>query len=279
MIHLFRHEFPEQVRGFTPLNACLNDLKQLEDFQMAELMAAKVSAVLSIFYERNGQAQAGDFLSDEEDEKGAFIQELAPGEASVVPNGYAVKSVTPAHPNSNFDSFVKSVTKKIGASLGVSYNQLCKDYESVNFSSLRECAADSKTFFEATQEFLIDNWKEIQYKLFLESLILSSDLLKPKQMEQALRHHSFICAKRAWYDPSRDIVATKYALELGVKNPLQVIEENGLDPNEVLDGWTLWKKMCESKDLIFNDAASEAVADPIEGKTDEEIAEEDGRKN
>ena len=74
-------------------------------------------------------------------------------------------------------------------------------------------------------------------------------------------------------------MATKYALELGVKNPLQVIEENGLDPNEVLDGWTLWKKMCESKDLIFNDAASEVAADPIEGKTDEEIAEEDGRKN
>ena len=65
MIHLFRHEFPEQVRGFTPLNACLNDLKQLEDFQTAELMAAKVSAVLSIFYERNGQAQTGDVSGPE----------------------------------------------------------------------------------------------------------------------------------------------------------------------------------------------------------------------
>lgn len=279
MIHIFKHEFPQQVRGFSPLNACLNDLKQIEDFQTAELMAAKISAVLSIFYERNGQAPQGDFLSDEDDDKGTFVQELAPGQSSVVPNGYNVKSVAPTHPNSNFDSFVKSVTKKIGASLGISYNQLCKDYESVNFSSLREGAADSKTFFESTQEFLIDTWKEVQYRLFLEALVLNSDFLKPDQVKKALRQHNFICAKRAWYDPSRDILATKYALELGVKNPLQVIEENGCDPNEILDGWALWKQMCLSKDLAFNDTQSNASVDPVEDKTDEEQIEEDGRKN
>ena len=59
MIHLFRHEFPEQVRGFTPLNACLNDLKTLEDFQMAELMAAKVASGLSSSMRGTGRLRQG----------------------------------------------------------------------------------------------------------------------------------------------------------------------------------------------------------------------------
>ena len=87
MIHLFHKEFPQQVRGFSPLNACMTDLKQLEDYQTAELVAAKVSAVLSLFYVRNANVPTGDFLSDaEEDDDGKFIQELSPGTASVVPN-------------------------------------------------------------------------------------------------------------------------------------------------------------------------------------------------
>lgn len=63
------------------------DLKQLEDYQTAELIAAKVSAVLSLFYVRNSNVPTGDFLSDvDEDDDGKFIQELSPGMASVVPN-------------------------------------------------------------------------------------------------------------------------------------------------------------------------------------------------
>ncbi len=283
VIHIYKQEFPEQVRGFSPFNACLIDLKQLDDFQIAELMAAKSSAVFSIFYEPNGMLPEGDFPHDGEEGEavGTFVQALAPGQSSVVPKGYTVKSVSPTHPNNNFDAFVKSVLKKIGASLGISYNQLCKDYESVSFSSLRESSADSKAFFEATQEFLIENWKEIQYKLFIEALVLNSSILTPMQAKQALRHHNFISQKRAWYDPSRDILATKYALELGVKNPLQVIEESGLDPNEVLDGWALWKQLCEKKDLSFNDGnnSSNNLLDPIEDKSDEEQMQETGIKN
>lgn len=56
----------------------MTDLKQLEDYQTAELMAAKVGAVLSLFYERNGQMPTGDFLSDNTDDEGKFVQELAP---------------------------------------------------------------------------------------------------------------------------------------------------------------------------------------------------------
>ena len=77
MIHIFRKEFPEQVRGFPDLNAVLNGLKQLEDLDTAELFASKIAACLGLFYERNGQTPTGDFLGNDEDE-GTFAQEIAP---------------------------------------------------------------------------------------------------------------------------------------------------------------------------------------------------------
>ena len=86
IIHIFRKEFPQQVRGIPPFNAVLDDIKQIQDYRTAELLAAKTAACLGIFYERNNQPVAGDFLNEaDEDDKGEFVQSLEPGMASVAP--------------------------------------------------------------------------------------------------------------------------------------------------------------------------------------------------
>ena len=138
IIHIYRKEFPQQTRGIPPFNAVLNDIKQLEDYKEAELMAAKAAACLAIFYERNQNAVQGRFdVEESETKKGEFLKDLAPGIASVVPTGYGVKTVSPTHPSSGFEQFTKAVLKQIASSLGVSYAKMIKDYEAVNYSSLR----------------------------------------------------------------------------------------------------------------------------------------------
>ena len=77
IIHIYKREFPKQTRGIPPLNAVLNDIKQLEDYKVAELMAAKSASCLVTFYEPNNLNPQGMFDGDE-DERGEFIQELAP---------------------------------------------------------------------------------------------------------------------------------------------------------------------------------------------------------
>lgn len=82
IIHIYRKEFPLQVRGFSILNAALDPLKQIADYNLAEILAAKTGAVLALAYERNGQAQAGQFMSDSDagidDDPGTFAQTLEP---------------------------------------------------------------------------------------------------------------------------------------------------------------------------------------------------------
>lgn len=280
VIHIYKKEFPQQVRGFSILNAALEDIKQLSDYNIAEILAAKTGAILALAYERNNQAQAGDFL-DENDgqDPGTFAQSLEPGTATVVPNGYSIKSLSSSHPHSNYDAFTKSVMKKIAASLGVSYNSLTKDVESVNYSSLRSALIDERSFYEDFQSFLISAWKEIEFELFIRAAA-TNDLISgvtAKELLDSLRYHTFICHKMDWIDPVKDVAATSKLLELGLRNPLMVIEEQGLDTDEVLKGWTQWNTMLKAYGLSFSkEDKSEQTAMPDTGeKPDDEVLQQE----
>ena len=81
IIHIYIKEFPEQVRGIPRFNAILNDMKQIEDYKEAEIMAAKMGACLGVFYERNQAAVNGEFMAEggaEVNEDGEFVQSIAP---------------------------------------------------------------------------------------------------------------------------------------------------------------------------------------------------------
>ena len=273
IIHIFKKEFPQQVRGIPPFNATLDDIKQIQDYRVAELLAAKTAACLGIFYERNNQPVAGDFLNEgEEEDRGTFVQSLEPGMASIAPAGYNVKSVAPTHPNSGYGEFNKSVLRQIASSLGVSYNKLVKDYSDVNYSSLREGTLDEASFYAEMQAFLIENWKEIEFKLFLESITINTNAVKASQVAELLKYHTWISQRRAYFDKAKDILAEKYAIELGLKSPLMLLEEEGLDPDEVLKSYALWKTMCEQYGLTFTTEKKEQPIEPSENQDDEELA-------
>jgi len=251
VIHIYKHEFVGQTRGFGDIVASIDSLKQLDDFAIAELFAAKVSACQGIFYERNGSTQAGDPIdaNAEEEDKGVFISELSPGEASIVPVGYTVKSVTPNHPNTNFSNFVKAIVRRIASSVGVSYNKLMGDYEAVNYSSLREATLSENATIEDIQRFLIDNWKSIQYSLWLRSYIINCDTqMKPSRFNEYL-DFNFIGRKNPLFDPAKDVIYTERMLSLKLTNPLIEIEKRGFDADDVLDGWNKWYDKCKNHNI------------------------------
>lgn len=255
IIHIYKHEFVGQVRGFPELCASIDSLKQLDDYAIAELFSAKVAACHSIFYERNSSATAGDWMEQNEhseEDPGEFINELSPGESSIVPEGYTVKSVTPTHPNTNFGGFCKAIIRRIAAACGVSYNQLAHDYESVNYSSLREAHIAESNTFVTLQRFLLDNWKSIQYELFIKAYLTNTiTKLRPSNFKEYC-NYQFISKRQSYFDVSKEIVAIERKLKLGLSNPIIELESQGLDVEEVLDGWKRWEDMLQSRGLNFN---------------------------
>ena len=178
--------------------------------------------------------------------------------SSVAPAGYSVKTLAPTHPNNGYGEFTKSILMQVASSLGMSYAKLMKDYGAVNYSSLREGTLDEGAFYAEQQSFLIEQWKEIQFKLFIEALALAVDSpIKPSQVKDILKHHTWVTQKRAYFDPAKDLVATERELKLGLKSPLMVMEEGGLDPDELMKSWALYKSMCDKYGLSFSTGEGE----------------------
>ncbi len=266
IIHIYKHEFVGQTRGFGDIVASIDSLKQLDDYAIAELFAAKVAACQGIFYERNNSATAGDILdaNSAEEDTGVFLSELSPGEASIVPQGYTVKSVSPTHPNTNFSGFVKAIVRRIASSVGVSYNRLAHDYEAVNYSSLREASLDEAKTYADIQRFMIENWKQKQYALWLKSYIINcnSSKLKPSKFKSYL-DFTFIPRKDDLFDAAKDIIAVERRLKLGLTNPIMEIEARGYDVTDVLDGWTKWNQMLAERNLSFDNSEKQMPLDAV----------------
>ena len=268
IIHIFKKEFPQQVRGIPPLNASLDALKNLEDYRIAELLAAKAASCVGLFYEPTGDGPRGDFQTNQEsdlaDDKGEFMQKVEPFTASVVPYGYSAKTMTPNHPNSGYDAFTKSILTQIATSLGVSYAKLLKDYSAVNYSSLREGTLDEAAYYAEQQSFLIEAWKEIEFSLFIEALAINTDVVKPSQVKDVMMNHTWICQKRGYFDPTKEVISTEREIKLGLKSPLMIMEENGLDPDEVMRSWKLYEDMCKNYGVKFDvsDEEKSSAADP-----------------
>lgn len=255
IIHIFKKEFANQTRGYSEMVASIDSLKQLDDYAIAELFAAKVASCHSVFYERTGDT-AGNFFEGTEtsqSDPGSFIQTLAPGESSIVPKGYTVKSVSPTHPNTNFGGFFRAIIQKVAASVGVSYNRLAHDYSSVNYSSLRQASIDEQKTYESIQRFFIQNWKEIEYAEFVKSYLINFTHTKLKASKyRDYLNFQFICKRENLFDAAKEIIAIQRRLNLGLTNPLMELQAQGLDPQEVLQGWKRWNTMCNDYNLSFN---------------------------
>ena len=262
VIHLYVPQFIDQVRGYSPIVASYDSLKQLDDFAVAELIAAKIASCQGIFYERNGNSQKGDFLSEGEMvDEGTFLRELAPGMASVVPEGYSIKTLTPNHPSSNYDGFTKAITKRVAAAMGTNYNSLNGDLQSVNYSSLRSASIGEGAFFKGWQRFMIENWKNIEFELFLKGYLINGRTqLKPSLFSKYLRSYRFIPKTDPNYDIAKEAVAIERLLKLGLTSHIIQIEKRGLDPQQLVKDEVKWRQICDENNLPYNFYETSEVA-------------------
>ena len=262
VIHLYVPQFIDQVRGYSPIVASYDSLKQLDDFSVAELIAAKIASCQGVFYERNDKAPNGDFLDQGNmDDQGSFLRQLSPGMASIVPAGYNIKTLTPNHPNSNYDGFTKAITKRVAAAMGTNYNSLNGDLQSVNYSSLRSASIGEGAFFKGWQRFLIENWKNVEFELFLKGyLINSKSSLRPSEYSKYLRSYRFIPKTDPNYDIAKEAVAVERLLKLGLTSHIQQIQKRGLDPQQLVKDEVKWRQLCDENNLPYNFYETSTVA-------------------
>jgi lambda family phage portal protein len=226
------------------------------------------------FYVKSASG-AGDWDAEEIDKNGDWTSEMSPGQIAFAPDGYDVKQLNNSHPAGNFGSFLKGILRGIFASLGVSYNKGAGDYESVNYSSLREAALEDREAWRDLQTFIIEAWKDRQFAGFLRGMLLAGTGELKATLLAEYSKHKFFGRSWDWVDPQKDIQAISSSIALGLTDHITEIEKRGGDVDEILDREALYLAKRRERGLpeTFGDNVTTQIISTIPDESNDVIDE------
>ena len=223
VIHLFRPDFPGQVRGITWLAAILLRLAEQDEWHGAQLTRQKIGALLTGFV----TTQDGDPMLSGAIHGDVLTASMEPGALNVLPPGKGVTFSDPPAIAQEANDFARLNLHEIAAGLGLPYEVLTGDLASVNYSSIRAGLVEWRRRIEMIQHNVIvfqalrpiwRRWVMIERMAGrIEGRI--DDLLPVR----------WITPKQQWVDPAKDVQAEIDAINAGLMSRREAVAARGMD--------------------------------------------------
>jgi len=169
MLHHFRKLRPGMPRGVPYLAPIIDSIKQISRYTEAEIMAAVITAYLTVFIETptgnaapvfDGQAAVGQ-QQDVGLGMGSVVG-LAPGEKP--------HFVNPGRPNPNFGPFIDSVIKQMGIALGLPYELLVKQFNA-SYSASKAALLDAWVYFRSVRYWLSQSFCQPVFETWMAEAV------------------------------------------------------------------------------------------------------------
>ncbi len=218
--HVFYGERPGQVRGVSWLAAAIVNLKDLDDYEDAELMKQKIAACFAAFVtDTDGAASP---IGDEDTTETEPIEDLEPGMINYLPPGKSVQFGNP--PVVTADSFASRQLRRVAAGLGVTYEDLTGDYSQVNFSSARLARLSYQAHVRDWQyNMLIPQACTVVWDWAMNAIVLAGELSEAPGSEWTVQPLPMI-------EPDKEGLALGRLVRVGAMTPSEMVREQGGDP-------------------------------------------------
>jgi lambda family phage portal protein len=253
IIHGYTQEDEDQPRGVPWSHASLVKLKMLDEYDRAELTAARDEACSVREYTADKDADPEGFkdLTKEENSEAAnaLVAQKEPGQAEIVPMGYKSTVQTPQHPNREVTAFKASMLKDISSGLGVEYSNFCNDWSGVSFSSVRAGTISERDIYMVLQDTMISQCKARMFLIWLRSFLRMpiSDPLPLAKVDK-FSEHEFRGRRWMWVDPMKDMKAAEVCVAHGWKTNTQIAADLGTDYEDNME--TMKREKEVSKGVI-----------------------------
>ena len=155
-------------------------LKQLSRYSEAELMAAVVSGMFTVFVKSNtpDSPLATAFNPAMQVDKDPNAYEMGNGSIVALDEGEEVQIADPSRPNPNFDPFVIAICRQIGAALEIPYELLVKNF-TASYSASRASLLEAWKMFRMRREWLVGNFCQPIYEEWLTEAVLKGRVQAP----------------------------------------------------------------------------------------------------
>lgn len=214
-------ERPAQRRGVPLLAPVIEALKQLARYTEAELMAAVVSGMFTVFVKSNTpQAPLGQMYDPTQQiDKDPNAYEMGNGAIVGLEDGESIDIANPGRPNTAFDGFVIAVCRQIGSALEIPYELLVKNF-TASYSASRASLLEAWKMFRMRREWLVGNFCQPVYEEWLTEAVLKGRVKAPGFFDDPAIKAAWCGAD--WYgdaqgqlDPLKEANAAKVRVDEG----------------------------------------------------------------
>lgn len=208
--------------------------RQLDQYELAEVIAAREAACKTGFYYSDVLPEGGEAQFDQPDPRtGMSTESLAPGEIRALKWGVKYQDRDPKHPNGNLGTFRKSMGQSTTAGMpGGDYNIIFNDLENINFSAGRLGRLDTNEMSKMIQRFDIDVAERPTFEAWLEMALITDAIRLPVQKFDKFNKPLFQGRRWAQVDEIKAVnaAALRVANKLSSRN--RECAEEGIDFEE-----------------------------------------------
>ncbi|MBI4030854.1 MAG: phage portal protein [Proteobacteria bacterium] len=203
MLHLFTRQRPGLVRGVPYMAPVIESLKQLDKYTEAEIMAAVISAMFTVFVKSEdpdglssmNEAPAGMPTGRDDDEfrlgSGAIL-DLMPYES--------IEIADPKRPNQAFDPFMQAILRQVGVALEIPFEILIKHF-TASYSAAQAALVEAWKFFRSRRQWLACTFCQPVYEAVITEAVARGRLNAPGFFSDPLIRAAYLDTE--WIGPPR----------------------------------------------------------------------------
>jgi len=276
IIHLASLDRPGQSRGIPDLAPVIEPLKQLGNYTEAELMAAVVSGLFTVFIESD-TGDTGLSLDEFYNETGAQSTDddykLGNGAIVELATGEKIHDSNPGRPNAVFDVFVQAILRQVGVALNLPYEILIKHF-TASYSAARAALLEAFKYYYLERSWLSESFHQIVYEVWMYEAVSSGRIQAPgfftdPILRQAYLGSEWIGPARGQIDELKEINAAQIRTEMGVSTLSEITAEMTGGDWETKHRQQVKENNMRKEDGLLPEPAPAAPAEPP-AKPDEE---------
>jgi lambda family phage portal protein len=250
VLHIYRKDRPGQVRGVPWLAPVIITLRDLDEYEEAELVRKKIEACFAAFVTQP-QGPDGPPIGADATAEGTTsthrVESFEPGMIEYLKPGEEITFAAPTYA-AGYRDYVAAKQAQIATGLQLTYEQLTGDLSRVNYSSYRAGLLSFRNGIEVFRwaafipMFCIPVWNRVMQVAFAAGAIAEAGPFKVEWTPPGFGS----------VDPYKDSVATLNRIRMGTLTLRQAIAEQGYDPDAQIEQIAEINRVLDEKGIVLD---------------------------
>jgi lambda family phage portal protein len=275
IFHRFHKKLPEQVRGVSIYAPSMKLFRDMNDYLDFELVGAIMAASFPVWIEKQQGFDANTLTNpyNQDPDDLTKYQEIPAGQIMYGNAGEKPHVMGHNRPGGSFQVFVETMLRAIGASTGMPYEVIAKDFSKTNYSSARAALEEAWRVFGLYQDWMVSYFCQVVWEMVFEEAFLRGYIKLPKGAPD------FYAAKAEWtaatwivpektqLDPVKEMTAAIMGANANVVTAADIAGKRGKD-------WEAQYRQRSREIKLADELGLPSSADALKPKVDKAAPED-----